>query len=332
LFFSSSHKTTIFFATDIHGSERCFMKFINAARFHGANVLILGGDITGKALVPLVRQSTRPGGGVTTSSSRYQATFLGQTSTLESEEAAADFERQVRHAGAYPFRATPEELAAMEADRSLVDQLFSRLMSESVERWCAIAAERLRGSGVRCFISPGNDDEPEIAEILKQATYVEFPEGRVVMIDDEHEMVSAGFANTTPWHAPRDISDERLAGFIEGMAGQLRAPERAVFNIHVPPFASGLDIAPQLDEHLKPVVVAGEVTTWPVGSQAVRSAIERYQPLVAVHGHVHESRAVTKLGRTTCINPGSEYGDGSLRAALIHLKGSKLLSYQLITG
>jgi uncharacterized protein len=163
----------------------------------------------------------------------------------------------------------------MEVDRSLVDGLFSRLMLESVERWCTIAAERLGGSGVRCFISPGNDDEPEIADILKQAGYVEFPEGRVVMIDDEHEMVSAGFANTTPWHAPRDIPDEQLALFIDGMASQLHAPERAIFNIHVPPFASGLDIAPQLDEHLKPVVVAGEVTTGPVGSPAVRAAIER---------------------------------------------------------
>jgi len=158
------------------------------------------------------------------------------------------------------------------------------------------------------------------------------PEGRVVMIDDEHEMVSSGFANTTPWHAPRDIPDEDLGRFIDAMASQLHAPERAIFNIHVPPYATGLDIAPLLDETLKPIVSAGEVVSGPVGSKAVRAAIERYQPLVSLHGHVHESRAVTRLGRTTCINPGSEYGDGSLRAALVNIKGNKLLSYQLITG
>jgi len=318
-----SRQTTLFFATDIHGSERCFIKFINAAKFYQANVLILGGDITGKALVPIVRQ---PGG------ASYQATLLGQTASLESEEAIAAFERQVRQAGAYPFRTTAEEVAAMEADRGLVDRLFTRLMVESVEGWCEIAEERLRGTGVRCFIDAGNDDEREIVEVLKQCSYVEMPEGRVVMIDDEHEMVSSGFANTTPWHAPRDIPDEELGSFIETMAGQLHTPEHAVFNVHVPPYATGLDVAPLLDDNLKPMVVAGEVAMGPVGSKAVRAAIEKYQPLVSLHGHVHESRGVARIGRTTCINPGSEYGDGHLRAALVNLKGSKLQSYQLVTG
>ncbi|WP_297152657.1 hypothetical protein [Thermogemmatispora sp.] len=318
-----TRRTTIFFATDIHGSERCFMKFINSAKFYGANVLILGGDITGKALIPIVRDGHN---------SRYRATFLGERVTLESEEALAAFERQVRHAGAYPFRTTAEELAALESDRTLVDRLFTRLMVESVQRWCELAAERLRGSGVRCFIDAGNDDEPEIVEVLKQASYVEMPEGQVVLIDDEHEMVSAGFANLTPWKAPRDIPDEELGRLIESMASQLQHPERAIFNVHVPPYGSGLDIAPLLDEQLKPVVVGGDIATGPVGSKAVRAAIERFQPLVSLHGHVHESRAVSRIGRTTCINPGSEYGDGHLRAALVTLKGPKLLSYQLITG
>jgi Icc-related predicted phosphoesterase len=317
-----SRRTTIFFATDIHGSERCFMKFINAAKFYQANVLILGGDITGKALVPIVRKS---GGS-------YSASFLSQTATLQTEKELEDFEKQVRHAGAYPYRTTPEGMTALEGDRSLVDRLFTRLMVESVERWCEIADQRLRGSGVRCYIDAGNDDEPEIVAVLKHASYVEMPEGRVIAIDEEHEMVSAGFANITPWHAPRDIPDEDLGALIESMASKLRSPEKAVFNIHVPPYASGLDIAPLLDESLKPVIVGGDVTTGPVGSKAVRAAIERYQPLVTLHGHIHESRAVSKLGRTTSINPGSEYGDGILRAALVNLKGNKLQSYQLVTG
>jgi uncharacterized protein len=317
-----SRRTTIFFATDIHGSERCFMKFINAAKFYQANVLILGGDITGKALVPIVRKS---GGS-------YSASFLSQTATLQTEKELEDFEKQVRHAGAYPYRTTPEGMTALEGDRSLVDRLFTRLMVESVERWCEIADQRLRGSGVRCYIDAGNDDEPEIVAVLKHASYVEMPEGRVIAIDEEHEMISAGFANITPWHAPRDILDEDLGALIESMASKLRSPEKAVFNIHVPPYGTGLDIAPLLDESLKPVIVGGDVTTGPVGSKAVRAAIERYQPLVTLHGHIHESRAVSKLGRTTSINPGSEYGDGILRAALVNLKGNKLQSYQLVTG
>jgi Icc-related predicted phosphoesterase len=318
-----SQRTTIFFATDIHGSERCFLKFINAAKFFEASVLILGGDITGKAMVSIVRR---------TGTDTYTAEFLGERVTLESEEAIAAFERQVRQGGAYPYRTTQDELNAMESDRGLVDKIFTRLMVESVQHWCEIAEERLRGSGVRCYIDAGNDDEPEIVEVLKQAAYVEMPEGRVVMIDDEHEMISSGFANTTPWHAPRDIPEEELAAFIDSMASRLQAPEYAVFNLHVPPFASGLDIAPLLTEDLKPVVAGGEIATGPVGSKAVRAAIERYQPLVSLHGHIHESRAVTKIGRTTCINPGSEYGDGNLRGTLVTLKGSKLLSYQLVNG
>ena len=318
-----SQRTTIFFATDIHGSERCFLKFINAAKFFQASVLILGGDITGKALVPIVRK---------TGAATYTAEFLGQHATLESEEDMAVFERQVRQSGAYPFRTTQDELIAMESDREMVDKLFTLLMVESVQRWCEIAEERLRGSGVRCFIDAGNDDELEIVEVLKQASYVEMPEGRVVLIDDEHEMVSSGFANTTPWHAPRDIPEEELAAFIDTMASQLRAPERAVFNLHVPPFASGLDIAPLLTDDLKPIVVGGEIATGPVGSKSVCAAIECYQPLLSLHGHIHESRAVTKIGRTTSINPGSEYGDGNLRGALVSLKGNRLLSYQLVNG
>ena len=318
-----SHRTTIFFATDIHGSERCFLKFINAAKFFQANVLILGGDITGKALVPIVRKM---------GAASYIAEFQGQHATLELEEEIVTFERQVRQSGAYPFRTTQDELIAMESDREMVDKLFTRLMVESVQRWCEIAEERLRGSGVRCFIDAGNDDEPDIVEVLKQASYVEMPEGRVVMIDDEHEMVSSGFANITPWHAPRDIPEEDLAAFIDTMASRLRAPDRAVFNLHVPPFASGLDIAPLLTDDLKPIVVGGEIATGPVGSKSVRAAIERYQPLVSLHGHIHESRAVNKIGRTTAINPGSEYGDGNLRGVLVNLKGNKLLSYQLVNG
>lgn len=316
-----SRRTTIFFATDIHGSERCFMKFVNAAKFYQANILILGGDITGKALVPIVRRN-----------GSYHASFLGQNALLTTEKELEDFEKQVRHAGAYPHRTTPDEMAVLEADRSLVDALFTRLMVESVQRWCEIAEERLKGTDVRCYIDAGNDDEPEIVAVLKQASYVEMPEGRVVQIDDEHEMVSAGFANTTPWNAPRDIPDEDLAALIESMARKLQAPERAVFNIHVPPYATGLDVAPLLDENLKPIIVGGDISTGPVGSKAVRAAIERYQPLVSLHGHVHESRAVGKLGRTICINPGSEYGDGILRAALVNLKGNKMQSYQLVTG
>ena len=77
---------------------------------------------------------------------------------------------------------------------------------------------------------------------------------------------------------------------------------------------------------------AGGIEMQPVGSTACRETIERYQPLLGLHGHLHESRGTFQLGRTLCINPGSEYSEGVLRGALIELEGGQVKNYQLTTG
>ncbi|MGZ4481647.1 MAG: metallophosphoesterase family protein, partial [Gaiellales bacterium] len=48
---------TLFYASDIHGSDVLWRKFVNAGRFYGADVLVMGGDIAGKAVVPVVRRN-----------------------------------------------------------------------------------------------------------------------------------------------------------------------------------------------------------------------------------------------------------------------------------
>jgi uncharacterized protein len=315
----------IFFTTDIHGSDQCFRKFVNAGSFYDANVLILGGDITGKAIVPIVKQ---PGGASI-------CTFVGRQRTLESDDEILEMEKLIRMNGFYPFRATQEEVDALASDESARDRKFNELVVECLERWMGLAEERLGPTGIRCFISPGNDDDLGVDDVLAASDLVEMPEGKVVELSDGRvtlEMISCGWSGPTPFNTPRECSEEELEARIQAMAGQLRSPETAIFNLHNPPFNSRLDIAPALDGDLRVQSEGGQTRMVPVGSTAVRAAIERFRPRLGIHGHIHESRGEAKIGPTTCVNPGSEYGEGILRGAIIDFKKDKLKNVQLISG
>jgi Icc-related predicted phosphoesterase len=129
------------------------------------------------------------------------------------------------------------------------------------------------------------------------------------------------------------MAEEDLQRHLEQLASQLQNPARSVFNLHVPPIRTPLDMAPVVDENLHPVIQGGSVLMGPAGSQAVRNVIENYQPLLALHGHIHESRGLAKLGKTVCVNPGSAYGEGVLHGALFELDRRKgLKRYQLTSG
>jgi Icc-related predicted phosphoesterase len=313
--------TRIFFATDIHGSEPCFLKFINAARFYQADILVLGGDITGKQLVTIERRGDT-----------YTSHLFNQDRTARTPEELAKLEDDIRLNGFYPYLTTPEELQELSADPDRVNALFKRLMRETVERWLQIAEERLQDLPVKCFISPGNDDDFELDSVLESSERILYPEGKVVDLDGEHTMVSCGYANMTPWHCPRDIEDEALRVRLEAMLSQVEDPSRCVVNFHAPPYDSTLDTAPELDADLKPVTIGGQPHMIPVGSMAVRDMIEKYQPLVSMHGHIHECRGAVQLGRTMCLNPGSEYSEGVLRGVLVNISGDQFKSYQFVAG
>jgi hypothetical protein len=313
--------TRLFFATDVHGSERCFRKFINAGKHYGVSVLILGGDITGKLIVPLVEQADKT----------YRCGFGGAELTI----ASSDLENKlktIRDSGYYPYICSKSQHDELAASPQLVEKLFSQLMVEGIARWVELAEERLRGTNIRCYISPGNDDSFAIDQILNSSKYVINPEEKVVLIDSEHEMITLGYANHTPWGSPREVDEDVLEQKITKMAQDLSDPSKAIFNLHVPPIETPIDKAPKLDKDLKPQVVGGETVMISAGSVAVRKAIEKYQPLVGLHGHIHESKGVVKIGKTVCLNPGSEYGEGVLRGIVCDLEGSKLRSYLLTTG
>ena len=310
----------LFYATDVHGSDRCFTKFVNAAAFYGADAILLGGDLTGKAMVPLVRTN-----GV------HRGVFLGED-VAEEGEALVELEKKIANAGYYSFRCDPDEEEALRSDAAARGGLFLRLMRERLERWVALAEERLRPQGVPCYVNAGNDDPPEIDEVLEASDWVQFLEGRVVKLPDGTEVASCGYANRTPWDCPRDIEEDELSRRLETVIAGVGDTEGAVFNFHCPPYDTGIDAGPKLDENLRMTSGAGGAEMQPVGSTACRAAIERHQPLLGLHGHLHESRGVHKLGRTTCLNPGSEYNEGILRGALVELRKGKLRSHQFTAG
>jgi len=311
----------IFFATDIHGSETCFRKFINAGRAYEVDALIMGGDMTGKMIVPLVE-------GVR---GTYSFQWLGAPYTV-TENDLAEYEAQMRMSGCYPYRTTPEEAAHLEQDKEALEELFHNILQDSIHEWLSLAEDRLRGTGIECYMTPGNDDDFAIDPMFEQSDLVCNPENQVVRIKDEIEMISTGYSNPTPWDSPREMSEEALGAYIEGMASCLEEPSKAIFNFHCPPYNLGLDTAPRLDETLKPVAGIGGVQMIPVGSTAVLKAIKRHNPILGLHGHIHESRGSVRVGRTRCINPGSEYTEGILRGCLVLLEDKKVRDYLLTSG
>jgi uncharacterized protein len=311
----------IYFATDIHGSEVCWRKFLNAGQFYNADVLILGGDVTGKAVVPVVAAA----GG-------YRVRQFAGDRVLSAAETAA-METRIMDMGFYPYRTTDDELDEIWDDPAAVHRVFLTVMRETLERWLDIAAERLAGTGIRLYAMTGNDDPPELQGMLRDSVVLTETEDRLIDVGEGVSMVSFGYSNRTPWHTPRELDDDELERRLEKLAAQVRRPERAIFNFHVPPARTAIDKAPALDGSLKPVVKGGTVQMQSVGSEGVRRVLERYEPMLGLHGHIHESRGAIRLGRTLAINPGSEYGDGVLCGALLEVDGKRgVRHYQLPTG
>lgn len=311
----------LFFTTDVHGSERCFRKFLNAAQVHKADVLVLGGDVTGKRIVPLVAE--RDG---------VHGTLDGRVHVLKDEASVAEFERSAADQGLYAWHTNADGVSMLNEDPEAVEKVFLQLAGERLSRWLALAAERLDPSKVRLFINLGNDDPFELNHIIETSQFV-YPEGRLVELDGRRAMASVGFANLTPWHCARDVSEDELARRIrEAVESGSLDRRQLVMNLHCPPFNSGLDTAALLDGDLNPVMQAGQPELGPVGSTAVREAIERYQPILSLHGHIHESRGVAKINRTVAINPGSEYPEGILRGTLITFDREGLAGYVLTSG
>jgi uncharacterized protein len=295
----------LFFATDVHGSDRCYRKFLNAAQAYDATVLVLGGDVAGKAIVPIRRDGDT-----------LTAEWRGELVTVP----AAEKQKLVDDVNIYGFYAVEMDAPEVEriaADTAYREEVFRREIKVQLEGWCELAGERLPGD-VRCIITPGNDDPVEIDAVLEAAEKVECPERQLCDLGPAL-LASIGDTTPTPWDTereyPEDVLAERIAAIVEP------APDGAamIFNFHNPPYNSGLDTAAELDDQLRPVIRGGRPSFIPVGSKAVREAISKYQPTVGLHGHIHESRAAQKIGQSLCLNPGSDYSEDLLRGVIVDI-------------
>jgi uncharacterized protein len=312
----------IFFATDLQGSDICFKKLLNAGKFYGADVVIMGGDISGKAVVPIVKKGN----------GSYFAHFQNSELSLSSEAEMGQFTQKIRDIGFYPYVTDSDQMKKLSESRSEADSIFRTLILDTVKRWVQLADEKLTGSGIRFLFILGNDDDYFVDEALAQSRTMENVDGKVIHLDRRHEMLNLGASTETPWHTPRELSEDEIHLRLEGMAGTVEDMSSCIFNIHVPPFNSKIDECADLDENLRVISRVGQTQMKSAGSKAVRGAIEKYQPLSGLFGHIHEGRGYIKIGRTLCINPGSNYTEGILNGALMTLGAGKIQDFQLTTG
>lgn len=319
--FRGRPKFSIFYASDIHGSERVFRKFLNAGHFYHVDAIVFGGDLTGKAIIPFVQY--QPG--------RFRADVFGVVHEVETGSALTELEQFVRDRGSYPYRTTPSELQSMQRDKGLVSAVFSQVMSKTAEDWVTLADERLRKAHIPCIMMPGNDDEPEVKRILAQGDWIVDGEDAVVPLGD-YQIASFGWSTVTPWHSPREVTEAVMATRLDHLTRALDANIPTIFNLHDPPAESGLDFAYKMTPDMKVEMAGGQAMLTPVGSVAVRNLITRVRPVLSLHGHIHESRNVARMGSTLAINPGSAYTEGVLQGAIVSLEGAKVTGYQMVTG
>jgi uncharacterized protein len=307
----------IFFVTDIHGSNLCYRKFLNALKAYNVDVGILLGDLTGKVLVPLV---AKPDGG-------WQTTLMGQHTEIPTQEDLDKLKKTIELMGYYWVHHTQEEYQEHKADPRKVDLLFKSLMLSRLREWVALADTRLAGTPYKIYMAPGNDDHMEADGVIEDSAVIVNCNNKNVMVGD-HEMVTFAWTNPTPWNTPREKPDEELEPMLEELIDKVQDKSNAIFNFHAPPYGFALDLAPELTKDL----VQAADRKIHVGSRAVAKMIEKYQPLLGLHGHIHESRGVQKIRKTTIINPGSEYSEGILKGVIVVLEHGKVKDYVFTAG
>lgn len=316
-----SRTTSLFVVADIHGSEVCFRKFLNAARFYEVDTLILAGDVTGKALVPIVRRGD----------GRAEARVAGRVQTARGEDGIRELEARIRFNGFYPYRCDEATYRRLSEDPAHRDRVFTEAMADGLRGWVRLADERLRGSKVRCLVMPGNDDGGYVDGVLAESESIVNQDGRIVDLGDV-QLLGFGPSNVTPWHTYRELEEPEIAARLDELQRRVDPDKPLIVNTHVPPHGSGLDVAPKLRDDLSVVIEGGEPVMVPVGSTAVRDFLQRTQPFLSLHGHIHESRGAVRIGRTLAVNPGSHYSTGALYGAIVTIRNGKVQSHQLVAG
>lgn len=314
--------TRLFFVADLHGSAVCFRKFVNAAKVYRAQVLLIGGDIAAKTMTPVFEE---PGG--------WTVSVEGETRTARSAEELERLEGWVRDSATVPYRTTRSAWAELLQDRKKADRVFLELELEELRRWLTWAKTRMAGGGARLLVGLGNDDFTPMEEVIRADGFAELTDSDILRVDDHHELLTLPYSNPTPWSTNRELTEEEITRRIDRDAARLQHVDRAIFNLHVPPFNTPLDLAPRLDPGLVKVMgPGGEAEMVHVGSTAVRAALERHRPLLGLHGHIHESKGSVSLGRTLSLNPGSAYTEGTLLGTVVDLGPDRIRATMMTSG
>ncbi len=318
----SNSQVKMFFASDLHGSNVCFKKFVNSAQFYGADVLVLGGDLTGKAVIPIAEQDD----------GSFIAFQHGEAVKINDRCELDDFVKRQGNMGFYPAVMTEAEYQRLKADPEGQTALFKQLVLERVREWVAFAAQKLKGAGIPLVALPGNDDFPEIDAILTQAECIDFHEMQVCEFKGGYQMLFCGGSTPTPWDTEREYTEEQYISRFGELLPQVADMSRCIFNVHVPPFGTALDACPKLDGDLRVVYEMGLPAQTHAGCQTLLDIIKQHQPLLGLHGHIHEGRAKINIGKTICVNPGSVYPEGILQGALVTLRHAEVAQVNLVQG
>jgi len=315
----------MFFAVDVHGSTAVWRKWVNVVNIYNVDVLILAGDLTGKAVVPIFDKN-----------GLYETTVLGQKYTAKTKEELQRIEDMIENMAYYYSVMTQDEANEISKDPKKVDALFKNAMIERLKKWLNLLLEKVDTKRVISIVMPGNDDEQYIDGTIKSYAdrNIIYPLDKTVALPHNYELVSHEFVNPTPWNTPREAKEDKLYKIVEEKIKKSNVKNfaKTIFNFHCPPHNTNLDLAPKLDKNMKIVYVGGKPMMIHVGSTAIRKLIEEYQPLLGLHGHIHESYASDKIGKSVVLNPGSEYTEGILRGFFIEFDSDGLKNYWKIEG
>jgi len=313
----------LFFSVDVHGANSVWRKWLRVPEIYGVDAMLLCGDLTGKSLIPVIEQK---GGG-------YKAFYFGKNWSLKTEEEAIEMEKRISDAGAYTLRCDMDKVKELQNKPKVLEELMLDMIKQRMHKWLEMLLDKVDVDKVDVIVMPGNDDDWIVDEVIKSF----IPRNIKWCLDQVVEvlgiqMISLDYVNPTPWDTPREDSERGLKKRITNLVKKLDDPGKAIFNFHTPPYGTMLDLAPELDASKKPVTVAGQVNFVHVGSKAVYDAIKKYQPMLGLHGHIHESYGTDKIGETPVVNPGSEYGEGILRGYIVEIDDGKVINHWKVEG
>lgn len=309
----------IWFSTDIHGSNACFRKFLKLLDVQKPmmkpNIMIIGGDITGKELVPIRREKTYGG-------CRYEYIDRDGNTKKISEKNLDEELEFLRDGGRYPIICDKTEYQRLEFNPTLKDKKLDEERKKRVEEWMDLLNEKVKNHpDVQIFINCGNDDPLFVDHLLGAF----LPEGKVITIKDNVKLLSLGYSNLTPWECPRDVDEQVIRQKIAEMTEQISIDDILIFNFHCPPFNTDLDEVYEIDQNYQRRGYKKHV-----GSSSIREAIEQFKPILSLHGHIHEAKFSERIGSTKCVNPGSNYQNGILQGAYFIISDGKIVREILV--